>query len=141
DNMPTEERMGLVADGFMPAKRHDLGDTDKALWETDAEGRPRDPWQLSNHLVMFAKRYFEVFTFVTTSRAGRDAISELCKIYGQQTRQRPGQFPVIGLEVNSYLHRQKSFGRIKIPVFKFIGWTDRGPPIDDDTPPTNAPLF
>jgi hypothetical protein len=137
-NMPVEQRMGLVADGFIPVNRSDLGDADQSLWETNAEGRPRDPWQLTNHLIMFA-RDLEVFTFVTSSRGGLDAVGELSKTYGKQMHQRPNQFPLIELEVDSYPHRQKRFGRIKIPVFKVVGWTDKGPfvdPIGDDTPPT-----
>jgi hypothetical protein len=139
NGMPTEQRMGLVADGFVPAKRCELGDIDQELWEADAEGRPRDPWQFSNYLIMFAKGDAEVFTYATSSRGGLNAIGELCKTYGKQVRQRSDQFPVIELDVGSYTHREKSFGRIKFPIFKVIGWTAKGPyadPIGDDTPPT-----
>src|SRR5262245_50488276 len=51
DNHPVESRMGRVADGFKPAKRPELGYTDKAAWVIDADGEPRDPWVLTNQLV------------------------------------------------------------------------------------------
>jgi hypothetical protein len=145
---PTDRRMGLVVDRFVPAKRSDLGDTDQTLWEPDAEGDPQDPWQLTNYLPMCAKRDSEPFTFTTTSRGGLSAIGDLCKTYGKHMGQFPDQLPVIKLEVGSYLHRQKSIGRIKFPIFTLVSWTDKGPYLDligNSTPPTGptntAPLF
>jgi hypothetical protein len=144
NNAPTEQRMGLVADGFTPAKRDELGDDDPALWEADDEGPPRDPWQFTNYMILHRKSDSKIFTFVTSSRGGLSAIGELCKIYGKQMRRRPDQFPVIVLEVGSYMHREKSYGRIKFPIFKIIGWTDKKPyadPNGDDMPltaPTSA---
>jgi hypothetical protein len=138
NDTPTEHRMGRVVDAFVPPKRSELGDNDQELWERDDDG-PSDPWEFTNYLVMLAKNDSEAFTFVTSSRGGLNAIGELCKTYGKQMRQRPDQYPVIVLEVGSYMHREKSYGRIKFPIFKTIGWTDKEPyadPIGDDTPPT-----
>ena len=41
-NAPVEERMGLVAEGYQPPKRKELGDLDQGTWERDAESRPRE---------------------------------------------------------------------------------------------------
>ena len=42
-------------------------------------------------------------------------------------RQYPDQLPVIKLDSSSYLHSDRSRGRIKYPVFKQIDWVARGP--------------
>jgi hypothetical protein len=42
---PVDERMGRVADCFVPPQRQELGDTDQSKWETGDEGERRDPWQ------------------------------------------------------------------------------------------------
>jgi hypothetical protein len=121
-NAPIEQRMGLVVEGFQPARRNDLGDHDKASWERDNDGEPRDPWQFTNYLILHKVDGGEVFTFTTSSKGGLGAIGELAKAYGKTMRQRPGQYPVIELDVGSYQHRDRSLGRIKYPVFKIVDW-------------------
>jgi hypothetical protein len=127
DNRPADHRMGLVIENFQPPKRQELGDLDKEEWETDDGGEPRDPWQFSNYLVMADPESREVFTFTTSSRGGLGAIGELCKVFGKQMRQQPDKIPVVELDVGSYQHREKSYGRIKYPIFKIAGWADRAP--------------
>jgi hypothetical protein len=68
----------------------------------------------------------QVFTFVTGSKGGEGAIGELCKIYGKHIRIKPKEIPIIRLDVGSYQHSNKAFGRIKYPIFEVIGWVDRG---------------
>jgi hypothetical protein len=50
DGKPAEHRMGLVVEHFTPAWRKDLGDLDKAFWDRDDKGEPRDPWQRTENL-------------------------------------------------------------------------------------------
>jgi hypothetical protein len=125
DNVPGESRMGLVADGFQPPRRSDLGDTDKSKWETDDEDKKKDPWQFSNQLVMRDQEDGQVYTFVTASRGGLDAVGELCKVYGKAIRQKPDQYPVVELDCGSYQHRDRSIGRVKFPVFKVVAWVNK----------------
>jgi hypothetical protein len=77
---PTERILGRVGEGWVPPCRAELGDADKGVWETDTEGRPRDPWQMSNELPLISKDG-SVETFATSSRGGLNAIGE-----GQNTR-------------------------------------------------------
>lgn len=122
DNKPSEQIMGRVAKSFQPPKRHELGDNDKEAWEVDDQGEPRDPWQLSNYLLMKEPGGEELYTFTTASRGGLNAIGELCKAYGKAMRQRPDEFPIVILKVGSYQHSNKAYGRIKYPIFEISGW-------------------
>jgi hypothetical protein len=122
NNQLTEQRMGLVAEGFVPPKRSELGNLDPEYWERDDEGRPRDPYQFTNQLVMTNLGNEEVFTFATTSRGGLGAIGELSKTYGKHLRQHPDEDPLIELDGGSYQHPIKSRGRIKFPIFRVVDW-------------------
>lgn len=122
DNKPVEQLMGLLIDGFQPKRRGELGDTDESEWEVGTDGKARDPWQFTNYLVMKTpgKRATdddELYTFATSSRGGLNAIGSLCKFYGKETRVKPNDFPIVVLNVDSYMHPNKEFGRIKIPSF------------------------
>src|SRR5262245_12371816 len=48
DGKPAERQMGLVADGFAPKRRQELGDDDQSRWGVGADGKPVDPWQFVN---------------------------------------------------------------------------------------------
>lgn len=125
DNKPTDHIMGRIADGYQPPKRNTLGDDDKDKWEVDNQGQQRDPWQFSNYLVMKEVDGEELYTFTASSKGGLNALGELCKVYGKAMRQRPAEFPIITLGVDSYAHSNKSFGRIKFPVFEVTGWAPK----------------
>jgi hypothetical protein len=114
--------VGLVANGFKPPRRNELGDLDAAQWEADNDGQPRDPWQFSNQLLMVDPASGAVFTFVTSSRGGLNAVGSLAKAYGVNHGAR---FPLIELGVGSYQHRDRSFGRIKFPIFDVLSWVDK----------------
>lgn len=122
DSKPVEQIMGRVSEGYQPSKRNTLGDDDKSKWEVDDQGRERDPWQFSNYLILKSVDGDDLFTFTTSSRGGLNAIGELCKTYGKLMRQKADEFPVIALEVGSYQHSNKAFGRIKFPVLKVVSW-------------------
>lgn len=122
DSKPTEQIMGRVADGYQPQRRNELGDDDKSRWETDEQGRERDPWQFSNYLILKEVDGDELFTFTTSSKGGINAIGELCKTYGKAMRQRPDEYPIIALKTGSYQHSNRAFGRIKFPIFEVVGW-------------------
>jgi hypothetical protein len=143
DGIPVAQEMGLVIEGYQAKLRSELGDNDKALWEQDDRGEPRDPWQFTNHLPMYRLADHELFTFaVSGSKGGIAAIGKLSAEYGKEMRHRPNQRPVVEIGVDSYQHRNRSFGRIKIPVLTpIVGWVDidEGPQLGSQSTPPNLP--
>jgi hypothetical protein len=125
ENKPTDHIMGKVSAGYQPPRRNELGDTEQNEWEVDDSGKPRDPWQLSNYMLVKGKADGELYTFTTGSKGGRDAIGDLCKNYGSLMSQHPKDYPVIAIGVRSYEHPNRSYGRIKTPEFKIVGWADK----------------
>jgi hypothetical protein len=122
NNRPIAQVMGAIGDGFTPPKRNELGDTDPSLWEHYDDDRPRDPWQFSNYLVLVNLDSSDLFTFTTSSRGGLNAVGELSKIYGKHIRQAPDELPVVELGCGSYQHSNRSYGEIRFPIFKAVGW-------------------
>lgn len=125
DGKPAEQEMGLVAEGYRPPRRSDLGDMDKDSWEVDQHGVPKDPWQLTNYLVMKDTASGEVYTFTTSSRGGISAVGKLSEAYGKNMRAKPDLFPVVALQVDSYKHSNKSYGKIFVPMLPVVGWLDK----------------
>jgi hypothetical protein len=122
---PVEHAMIRVATGAKPPKRAELGDNDPAHWETDSSGEKRDPWARSVYLPMVVFEAGRLLTFTTSSAGGRGAVAELARMFGNHHRQQPSDYPVTKLEVDSYLHRVREFGRIKVPRFKLWSYIDR----------------
>ena len=121
---PTDTRFGLVANGYQPPNRQELGDQDSSLWEADANGDARDPWAFVNRLVLIHPDDSAVFTFSTSSRGGINAIGELCKKYSRAV---PGKYPLVSLEVGSYSHSDRSIGKVKFPTFNVVEYVDAAP--------------
>jgi hypothetical protein len=140
---PTAYRMGLLVEGFVPVPREELGDQDESLWERDDKDVPRDPWQLTNYL-QFAdpQKPDQVLTFTCSSNGGLGAVAKLCREYGRavEKEHREEQLPVVMISTGSYLHRDRTRGRIKIPQFNIVSWvrkSDLSPvvdPINDEVP-------
>jgi hypothetical protein len=125
DNKPVDQKIGLLSEGFKPPQRDELGDDDQDMWETNSNGKPRDPWQFTNMLVMQdVEDKSTMYTFATTSRGGLDAIADLCRVYGRNVRSQPGRYPIVALKSDSYTHGNKEFGKIKVPIFEVVGWTE-----------------
>jgi hypothetical protein len=127
DNRPAEQVMGRIADGYTPPKRKDLGDLDEGEWETTDDGQRRDPWAYTNYLILIERKSGEIYTFTTASKGGITAVGELAKAYGKVMRERPDEIPVIELDVGSYAHSNKAYGRIKFPIFKIVRWVEAAP--------------
>jgi len=122
ENKPTDHIMGKVSAGYQPPRRNELGDTEQNEWEVDDRGQPRDPWQASNYMLVKGMNDGELYTFTTGSKGGRDAIGDLCKAYGAAMAQHPDEYPVVSIGTRSYEHPNRSYGRIKTPEFKIVGW-------------------
>ena len=122
---PTDHVMGKVGESYVPPKRNTLGDDDQERWETDDRGEARDPWQFSNYLVMKDPAGDQLYTFTTSSRGGINAIGDLCKRYGKEMRLRPNDFPIVALDIDSYRHPNKQYGKIFVPVLRIAGWSPK----------------
>jgi len=128
DNYPVEHVMGLLMEGYVPPARETLNHRDQAQWELDNNGKPRDPWQQGVYLPMISINAEVVYTFATTSDGGRRrAIAPLCREYGSHIRQHPDEVPIIGLEQDSYMHPDRSIGRVKYPLFPVKRWVKAEP--------------
>lgn len=123
---PTDMQMGKVVEGFRPPTRRELGDTEESEWETDEQtGQPRDPWQLTNYLILKEPGGDKLYTFATSSKGGLGAVAKLAGEFGKRMRQRPNNFPIIALNVDSYRHPNKAYGKIFTPKFDVVGWTGK----------------
>ena len=122
DNKPTDHIMGKVSEGYQILRRNELGDTDQNEWEVDDSGKPRDPWQLSNYLLDERRLGRRAVHLHHGIKGGRDALGDLCKEYGKVLVAHADEYPVVAIGVRSYEHPNKSYGRIKTPEFKIVGW-------------------
>jgi hypothetical protein len=127
DLKPVEQVMGRVVDGFQPPRRDTLGFDEQSKWEVDNQGRPRDPWQRTNMLLLVSPKNGDVYTFSASSVGGINAIGALTGIYGKTLRQRPDDFPIVALGSDSYMHKDKTYGRIYVPALPVKGWVAKAP--------------
>jgi hypothetical protein len=125
DSKVVDMRMGKVKDGFVMPARRDLGDVDQGSWDTDDQGKPRDPWQMTSYLILKAADGQDLYTYAPSSAGGRNVVAALCGEYGKHSRQKPDEFPIVELAVDSYMHKVKSYGRIKVPVLQIVGWISK----------------
>jgi hypothetical protein len=120
---PAEQIMGLLAEGYAPPPRGELGHLDEAEWERGEDGRVRDPWQPTVYLPLVSVDAENVYTFSTGSDGGRRlGVRPLCLAYGKRMRTHPDELPVVQLHQDSYPHKIKAYGRIKHPVFPIESW-------------------
>lgn len=125
DQRPVEQIMGPVIERYIPPRRNTLGDENQDEWEVDNQGRPQDPWQFTNVIVMKEPGQDptddNLYTFSTGTKGGLGALGQLCAIYGQQIRgEHEDDYPIVALKADSYMHRE--YGRMKVPVFEVVGW-------------------
>jgi hypothetical protein len=134
EKKPVEQIMGLFIDTFgkaprfkMPTRK-ELGDLDEALWETDKEGKPQDPWQETTYLVLKVPGVDGVeglYTMPISSKGGKNAINALCDSFAKLARMRAvGEQPIIKLGVVRY--QSKDYGWQKAPAFTITGWVPAG---------------
>jgi hypothetical protein len=122
DSRPVEHWMGPLIDGFVPPERATLGYNDKSKWPL-RDGKPRDPIQPGLYLPMVSVNGDSVYTFTTGSDGGRrHGVGPLCREYGARIRQHPDELPVVRLEQDSYLHSDRTIGRVKYPLLPIARW-------------------
>jgi hypothetical protein len=118
NQQPVRHVIGLVAEGFKPPSREELGDLDKSLW-AELSGKPIDPWQYTAYLPMLDDTG-QLYTYVTASKGGLGMLSELSKKYAARRKMFPDDIPIIKLGSRSYDH--PDYGETFAPVFKIDGY-------------------
>jgi len=98
-----------------------LGDTDMSKWELGLDGKPADPWQHHQYLVLQDAETKEVFTFVTSSVTGRRAVGTLLKHYNRMRQGKEEAYPLVKLKVGGFQHRDDRVGWVKVPVIAVVG--------------------
>ena len=88
---PPDKVMGLWYDNFAMPPRATLGDLDQATWELGLDGKPADPWQHHQYLVLQRTGTAEMFTFVTSTETGRRAVGNLLRHFRRMERTMPGE--------------------------------------------------
>jgi len=119
-------------------QRNELGDTDQSQWPL-FDGKPSDPWRLSNELLLMEKETGRRVIFSTTSRTGREAVADLCRLITYQRRSRGSNAkPIVSIGVGTYRSRR---GPVATPKFTIVDWIDgdssEPPP---ESGPTSPPL-
>ena len=122
---PVEHRGGCLIDFPERLTREDLGHTDRSLWETDTNGNPKDPWSMTDMLVMRETESGDLLTFSTSSQGGRGALGKLCRVFDRNYRKHVEEFPIVELTSETYEH--DIYGEISKPAFKVVGWAKWGP--------------
>jgi prophage regulatory protein len=122
---PPDRVMGLLYNGFEMPERETLGDNDQEKWELGLDGKPADPWQHHNYLVLQRGDTGELFTFVTSSDTGRRAVGTLLRHYERMRQSHPDEYPVIRLKLGGFQHKDKQVGWVNTPVFAVVGRTPR----------------
>ena len=130
---PPERAMGLLYDGFQMPERESLGDLDESAWEEGLDGRPADPWQHHQYLVLQHTGTSELFTFVTSSKTGRRAVGNLLRHYDRMRKTHPDELPVVRLRTGGFEHKDSRVGFVNTPVLVVCGRQSRDSVAKPDT--------
>jgi hypothetical protein len=121
EGQPPDRRMGLLFDNFVMPDRKTLGNDDVAKWEMGLDGRPQDPWQHHQYLVLQRSNTGELFTYASSSLTGRRAIGNLLRHYTRLQKTHPDMLPVVRLRVGGFNHRDERVGWVNTPVLAVVG--------------------
>jgi hypothetical protein len=134
EDAPPDRVMGVLYDGFRMPRREELGDTDPSLWATGLDGKPADPWQHHQYLVLQSTETAELFTFVTSSATGRRAVGNLLHHYNRMVRTKANdELPVVKLKTGGFNHKDDRIGWVPTPVFAVVGRAPRDSAAKPDT--------
>jgi hypothetical protein len=110
-----DQRLGCIADGFVPAGRADLGDTDESAWQDG-----NDPWQHQNALPLEDLENGELLVFVGTSIGAGIAVKLLCSQWAREVKAGHDKGrPTIKLGIGEFPGKN---GPVKRPDFEIVGW-------------------
>jgi hypothetical protein len=122
DGKPTDRKVGLVADGFVPPRKDDLPDRDESTWEIQDDGTRRDPWAFQMSVpVTRLDAGGETYQFTAGSKGGLRCLSALTRAFGKRVADKKPGLPIVELQSDSYKHQR--YGKIYFPVMHVVGWT------------------
>lgn len=114
---PVEYRLREA--GVPMPEREELGDCDRASWETGSDGQPRDPFQSTRFVHLIDPQSAEAFTFSTSSGGGIDCVVNLADQIRRMRSKYPNAVPLV--ELGAVPMRTKHGPKSK-PVFRVVGW-------------------
>jgi hypothetical protein len=118
DGKPAEYHMKQPGEPL--PEREELGELDKAAWETGPDGiTPRDPWQQTRFVYLVDPNTAEAFTFSTSSWGGRNAVIDLADQIARMRYAHPAAVPVVEL---AWLPMVTKFGKKSKPLFRVVSW-------------------
>ncbi len=124
DGKVADRAMGLIDEGFKLPLRNSLGDNDPQLWERDDKG-PKDPWRRVDTIVLAHMGTGDLFTYSTPSAGGREVLRKLSKAFAAKKRTDPTVWPIVRLGTDSYMHPDRTIGRVMVPTLEVIGWAPK----------------
>jgi hypothetical protein len=125
--------MGVIADGFMPPEREQLGDLDKSEWPDGLDGEKADPWREQLLLPLQNVETAEVVVFSALTPTSRNAVNRLLRHYQRVRRAHPDELLVVHLRTSGFQHKLKQVGWVPVPAFHVTGR------IKQDGTPVTAP--
>jgi hypothetical protein len=112
--------------------RKELGDLDESKWPV-FDGKPSDPWKLSNELLMVARETGQPVILQVTSWSAREKVIDLCRLVTFQRRQRSDTAkPIIAIGAAT---RQNQRGSFKVPTFTPVDWIGKAETVSE--PPSS----
>jgi hypothetical protein len=124
DGKPARHALTRIASGKPVPRRSDLGENDKTQWPTDKEGKAQDPWQPVMYAIMMDTDC-EFCTFTTGSKSGISSLHRLLRRHATHVVRHPGDYPLVKLKVDSFMHKDRSIGKVRFPDFEPAGYVDR----------------
>ena len=120
DQKPVDRRMVTVSSGQPVPSRDQLGHDDRQLWDIDANGKPRDPWQRTIEIpVREISGEKREFILSGSSKGFEGGCKALFKAFDKGRRANAGKTPVIELRSDKYSH--PTYGIVKTPAMPLVG--------------------
>jgi hypothetical protein len=117
----TDQHAGLVADGYRPPQRNDLGDLDESKWEVDANGKRKDRWVYGFYLQLVDPVTGEAYVWTASSHGAKQEIGNFVRAFTKQRKKNPAYtVPVVKLASDYYRH--KDYGRVDVPKLEIVDW-------------------
>lgn len=125
DSEPVEELLVKIMDGKPPLE-HNL--PDHSPYDSNDDGWREAtalPMVLLTNVIDNVDDDSEAGTrllFKGSSASSCRGVRKLSGAFGKLFREKPGQFPVIEIDAESFQAKEKKFGKKYAPIFKIVGW-------------------
>lgn len=119
DGKPDERKYVHALTNAIPPKRQELGDLCELDWPQDKQGKPRDPWQQEDNVIVISHDDGDTLLFSTGTYGGRKALQKLTRAWISHGER---AFPVVTLQSESVKNQHGSI--TERPVFEIVGWSE-----------------